>query len=123
MYKVCLWRYNAILFSTWAPTFGCKFGEVFYFVLLNVTVNCHCIATDGVETCPSAILSTTNCCHYHHARRFYIKTFISLPNQMVLKLKVKGRVWGFFGPAACRPIVPLPPMSSPHSSPEAPRTT
>ena len=32
-------------------------------------------------------------------------------------------VWGFFGTAACRPIVPLPPVSSPHSSPEAPRTT
>ena len=28
-----------------------------------------------------------------------------------------------FGTAACRLIVPLPPMSSPHSSPEAPRTT
>ena len=40
-----------------------------------------------------------------------------------LKIKVKGRVWGFFGTAACRPIVPLPPMSSPHSSPEALRTT
>jgi len=39
------------------------------------------------------------------------------------KLKVKGCVWGFFGTAACRPIVPLPPMSSPHSSSEAPRTT
>ena len=35
----------------------------------------------------------------------------------------KGRVWGLFGTAACRPIVPLPPVSSPHSSPEAPRTT
>ena len=40
-----------------------------------------------------------------------------------LKVKVKGRVWGFFGAAACRPIVPLPPMSYPHSAPEAPRTT
>ena len=29
----------------------------------------------------------------------------------------------FYGTAACRPIVPLPPMGSPHSSPEAPRTT
>jgi len=37
--------------------------------------------------------------------------------------KKKGRVWGFFGTAVCRPIVPFPPMSSPHSSPEAPRTT
>ena len=36
---------------------------------------------------------------------------------------IEGRVWGFFGIAACRPIVPLPPMSSPHSSPEAPLTT
>jgi len=24
-------------------------------------------------------------------------------------LKVKDRVWGLFGTAACRPIVPLPP--------------
>ena len=32
-------------------------------------------------------------------------------------------MWGFFGTAACRPIVPLPPISSLHSSPEAPRTT
>jgi len=40
---------------------------------------------------------------------------------LILK-KVKGDVWGLFGTAACRPIVPLPPMSSPHSSPEAPRT-
>ena len=39
------------------------------------------------------------------------------------KLKVKSRVWGLFGTAVCRPIVPLPSMSSPHSSPEAPRTT
>ena len=30
----------------------------------------------------------------------------------------KGRVWGLLGTAACRPIVPLPPMSSPHSSSE-----
>ena len=37
--------------------------------------------------------------------------------------KKKSHVWGFFGTAACRPIVPLPPMSSPHSSPDAPRTT
>ena len=37
--------------------------------------------------------------------------------------RFKGRVWGFFGTAACRPIVPLPPMISPHSSPEAPSTT
>ena len=36
---------------------------------------------------------------------------------------VKGHLWGLFSTAACRPIVPLPPMSSPHSSPEAPRTT
>ena len=41
----------------------------------------------------------------------------------VLKKKVKGRVLGFYGTAACRLIVPLPPMISPHSSPEAPRTT
>jgi hypothetical protein len=40
-----------------------------------------------------------------------------------LKLKVKGRVWCLFGTEACRPIVSLPPVSSPHSSPEAPRTT
>ena len=26
--------------------------------------------------------------------------------------KKKGRVWGLFGTAACRPIVPLPPMNS-----------
>ena len=32
-------------------------------------------------------------------------------------------MWGLFDTAACRPIVPLSPMSSPHSSPEAPRTT
>ena len=32
-------------------------------------------------------------------------------------------MWGLFGTAACRPIVPLPPLSSPHSSPEAPRET
>ena len=25
------------------------------------------------------------------------------------ELKVKGHVWGFFGTAVCRPIVPLPP--------------
>ena len=72
MYEVCLWQYNAILFGTWAPTFWCKFGEVFYFVLLNVTVNCHCIASAGRETCPSAILST-NCCNYRHARSFTSK--------------------------------------------------
>jgi len=42
---------------------------------------------------------------------------------MVFGLKVKGRVWGFFGIAAYRPIVPLPPVSSLHSSPEVPRTT
>jgi hypothetical protein len=70
MYKVCLWRYNAILFGTRAPPFGCKLGEVFYFVLLNVTVNCHCIVSAGRETCRSAILSTTNCCHYCHATSF-----------------------------------------------------
>jgi hypothetical protein len=51
-------------------------------------------------------------------------------NRLVYKIvwhntvkKVKGRVWGLFGTVACRPIVPLPPMSSPHLSPEAPRTT
>ena len=27
--------------------------------------------------------------------------------------KVKGQVWGFFGTAACRPIVPLPPNEFP----------
>ena len=32
-----------------------------------------------------------------------------------VKKKIKVRVWGLFGTAACRPIVPLPPMSSPHS--------
>jgi len=32
-------------------------------------------------------------------------------------------MWGFFGTAACRPIVPLSPMSSLHSSPEASHTT
>jgi len=30
-------------------------------------------------------------------------------------------VLDFFGTAACRPIVPLPPRSSPHSSPDTPR--
>ena len=51
---------------------------------------------------------------------------IRLPNAqtvLLLKVTIKGRVWGLFGTAACRPIVPLPQMSSPHSSPEAPRTT
>jgi hypothetical protein len=28
-------------------------------------------------------------------------------------VKVKGRVWGLFGTAACRPIVPLPPNDFP----------
>ena len=40
-----------------------------------------------------------------------------------LKLKLKFTCGGLFGTSACRPIVPLPPMSSSHSSPEAPRTT
>ena len=31
----------------------------------------------------------------------------------VLSVKVKGHMWGFFGTAVCRLIVPLPPMSSP----------
>ena len=35
----------------------------------------------------------------------------------------KAGTWDFFGTAACRPIVTLPQVSSPHSSPEAPRTT
>ena len=51
---------------------------------------------------------------------------MSIFNCAILRMvKVKGRVLGLFGTAACRPIVPLPPppMSSPHSSPEAPRTT
>jgi hypothetical protein len=45
-------------------------GGVFCFVLFNVTVNCDCIVSAGREMCPSAILSTTNCCHYCHARTF-----------------------------------------------------
>jgi hypothetical protein len=44
-------------------------------------------------------------------------------NYQLSKVKVKGRVWGLFGTAACKAIVPLPPTSSPQSSPEAPRTT
>jgi hypothetical protein len=46
-----------------------------------------------------------------------------LSNGHLVEVKVKGRVWGIFGTAACRLIVPLPPISSPHSSPEARRTT
>jgi hypothetical protein len=48
---------------------------------------------------------------------------IFLATLVETKKKVEGRMWDFFGTAACRPIVPLSTMSSPHSSPEAPRTT
>ena len=48
---------------------------------------------------------------------------VVLSNGHLVEVKVKGRVWGLFGTAACRLIVPLPPVSSPHSSPEARRTT
>jgi len=53
---------------------------------------------------------------------FALTSFSWLSSVPPTLLKVKGRVWGLFGTAACRPIVPLPPMSYPHSSPEAPPT-
>ena len=71
---------------------------------------------------PDACLKVILKCFVHDAIARSVRG-LSLYRGFTIKKKVKGHVWGLFGTAACRPIVPLPPMSSPHSSPEAPRTT
>ena len=47
------------------------------------------------------VTQTTNCLAKSVSDFGHVMNIIS-------SLEVKGRVWGLFGTAACRPIVPLP---------------
>jgi len=48
---------------------------------------------------------------------------LSLAVTIISQKKLKVACGAFSALQHCRPIVPLPPVSSPHSSPEAPCTT
>ena len=118
----------------WGHTFGCCSGNFsFSWNLAKISGNLH----EDLRTfmikfrwiLPGMRRISGKICgesekKYFMLNTFYIRTpFLSWDNYDKHYKKIKGRVWGFFGTAACRPIVPLPPMRSPYSSPEAPRTT